>query len=267
VKSDPCLHGCRDPNGDLILYRRHKSALHALTLSLFSAWVLAGSFFASAESIPAKHVQGSMHGFLLPRSSEGKVIAVGDMIQLAHGARVRCRLVFHIIDDETTVFLQRRAFQLLSDHHIQKGSSFPKPLDLAIDIKRCETTSRENKDGKEQVKVEHIDLPDELPMVRFRLSSRPKEPSTKAAPVGHGCKLRRLGRIPRQGSVHRSTSSYRLLPEGKLPSRHAAYRRLGFGSCSNVGACAWRPALRSAPTVFGRDHGATRSTVTASVQN
>jgi hypothetical protein len=80
-----------------------------LTLSLFSAWVLAGSFFASAESVPAKHVQGSMHGFLLLRSSEGKVIAVGDITQVAHGARMRSRLVFHFIDgsidDETTVFL------------------------------------------------------------------------------------------------------------------------------------------------------------------
>jgi hypothetical protein len=137
-----------------------------LTLYLFSACVLAGSFFASAEPIPAKHVQGSMHGFLLLRSREGKVIAVGDMIQVAHGVKVRSRLVFHFIDgsidDETTVFLQRRAFQLLTDHHIQRGPSFPKPLDLAVDIKRCETTSREIKDGKEQVKVEHIDLPDDL---------------------------------------------------------------------------------------------------------
>jgi hypothetical protein len=107
-----------------------------------------------------------MHGFLLLKSSEGKVIAVGDMIQVAHGARVRSRLVFHFIDgsldDEMTVYVQRQGFQLLSDHHIQKGPSFPKPLDLAVDVKRCETMSRETKDGKEQVKVEHIDLPDNL---------------------------------------------------------------------------------------------------------
>jgi hypothetical protein len=38
----------------------------------------------------------------------------------------------------------------------------PKPLDLAVDIKRCETTSREIKDGKERVKVERIDLPNDL---------------------------------------------------------------------------------------------------------
>jgi hypothetical protein len=150
---------------DLILYRR---------ASLLSALYTAGLFFicsmnnriASAEPIPAKNVQGSMHGFLLLRSSDGKVIAVGDMVQSAHGRSVHSRLVFRFqdgsIDDDVTVFTQGRTLRLVSDHHIQKGPSFPKPLDLTIHVPTSEAIWRETKGGKEETKTEHLDLPDDL---------------------------------------------------------------------------------------------------------
>ena len=35
-------------------------------------------------------------------------------------------------DDETTVYSQRHTFQLISDHRIQKGLSFPHPTDVLI---------------------------------------------------------------------------------------------------------------------------------------
>lgn len=107
-----------------------------------------------------------MHGFLLLKSSEGKAIAVGDMVQVAHGRQVRSRLIFRFrdgsIDDDTTVFTQGRVLRLVSDHHIQKGPSFPKPLDLMIRVSTSEATWKESKDGKEEVRTEHIDLPDNL---------------------------------------------------------------------------------------------------------
>jgi hypothetical protein len=107
-----------------------------------------------------------MHGFLLLKSDDGKVIAVGDMVQVAHGKQVRSRLIFRFrdgsIDDDTTVFIQGRILQLVSDHHVQKGPSFPKPLDLLIHVATSEATWHQMKDGKDEVKTGHVDLPDNL---------------------------------------------------------------------------------------------------------
>lgn len=71
-------------------------------------WLLVCCFVVPAlafgEPVSAHHKQGSNHGFLLLKSSDGKVIAVGDQITEANGAKVRSRLTFHFrdgsIDDE-----------------------------------------------------------------------------------------------------------------------------------------------------------------------
>ena len=118
------------------------------------------------EPILSKNLQGSTHGFLQVRSADGRAIAVGELIQVAHGREVRSRLIFRFrdgsIDDDVTVYEQGATYRLISDHHVQKGPSFPKPMDLAIDARTGETISREMKDGKEEVKNEHVDVPDDL---------------------------------------------------------------------------------------------------------
>ncbi|WP_244501968.1 hypothetical protein [Terriglobus roseus] len=60
------------------------------------------------------------------------------------------------MDDDRTIFTQRGMFRLVSDHHIQKGPSFPKPIDVLIDGLSGTITSR---DGDGKVKEEHLDLP------------------------------------------------------------------------------------------------------------
>src|SRR4030081_3302757 len=119
---------------------------------------------ASAEPIPVRHIEGTVHGFLAVRSKEGRVVAVGDLFQVVRGDRVTSRLLFRFkdgsVDDETTVFSQRGNFQLISDHHIQKGPSFPQPMDTSIDVPKGQVTVRSTgKDGKEGVKNEPLDLP------------------------------------------------------------------------------------------------------------
>lgn len=88
--------------------------------------------------IPAKHKQGSLHGYLLLKSGDGKVLAVGDQVNVIHGDQIRSRLVFHFrdgsIDDESTTFQQGTSFQLVRHHHLQRGPSFPDPLDMAVDV-------------------------------------------------------------------------------------------------------------------------------------
>jgi hypothetical protein len=146
---------------------------------------------ASAEPIPARHVEGTVHGFLALRSKEGRVLGVGDLFQVVRGDRVTSRLVFHFkdgsVDEETTVFSQRGNFQLITDHHIQKGPSFPQPMDLSIDVPSGQVTVRSTgKDGKEKVESEHLDLPPDLVnglILSISKNILPETPETKVSMV------------------------------------------------------------------------------------
>src|SRR6202034_427555 len=109
---------------------------------------------------PVRHIQGSEHGFVVVKTLAGTRIATGDMTQVVHGDRVTARLTLRFsdgsIDDDTTVFSQRGVIRLISDHHIQRGPSFPKPIDFFIDAISGEVTSHK-KDGR--ITQEHLDLP------------------------------------------------------------------------------------------------------------
>lgn len=102
------------------------------------------------------------------------------------GNRVKLRTLFQFkdgsIDDETTVFSQRRTFQLISDHRIQKGPFFPHPMDVLIDVPtRKVTVHFTGKDGKDEVKTDHLALPPDLAngMVAVLLENlRPNSPVT-----------------------------------------------------------------------------------------
>jgi hypothetical protein len=124
----------------------------------------------AADPVPVRRSQGTFHGFLVLKTLEGEILAAGDLIQVAHGNRVTSRLTYHFrdgsLDDEVTVFTQRKVFQLISNHHIQRGPAFPKPLDLLIDAGRGQVTSRD-KDGKTiQNHVDHAtELANGLPLV------------------------------------------------------------------------------------------------------
>ena len=118
----------------------------------------------SAEPVVVRHVEGLVHGFLSLRSPEGAVIANGDLIQDTRGGRVTSRLVYHFKDgslqDETAVFSQRGHFQLISDHLVQKGRAFDRPM---IDRSTGHVVVRyKNEHGEEKIEDEHMDLPPDL---------------------------------------------------------------------------------------------------------
>ena len=73
---------------------------------------------AYADPIPVRHIKGTIHGFLELRSEDGHAIASGDLVQISRGSQVTSRMVFTFkdgsIDDETTVYSQRRNFQLIT---------------------------------------------------------------------------------------------------------------------------------------------------------
>ncbi len=117
-----------------------------------------------ADPVPVRQTQGLTHGFLTMRSEDGKIIAKGELIQVAHGERVSARLLHRFtdgsIDEDTVTYLQHGTFKLLRDHHVQKGPYFPKPSDFLVDVASGNVTSRSvDKDGKEKVEVQHMDLP------------------------------------------------------------------------------------------------------------
>lgn len=159
-----------------------------LATSLFTATQL------SADPIPVRRTQGTLHGFLVLKTLEGTTLAAGDLVQVAHGDRVTTRLTFHFhdgsVDDETTVFTQRGNFRLVSDHHIQHGPSFPHPLDMLVDAATGQITTHEQ-DGKTE--QNHLDLaPDVangLPLVLL-LNLDPTAPPTRLSMVAPTSKPR-----------------------------------------------------------------------------
>jgi hypothetical protein len=118
------------------------------------------------EQVRVRHTEGLVHGFLSLRTLEGTLLADGDLLQTASGSRVTSRLVFHFKDgslnDETAVFSQGHQFHLLSDHLVQKGPSFPQPIDMMIDAPRGQVTVRYDDHGQPKVATEHMDLPPDL---------------------------------------------------------------------------------------------------------
>jgi hypothetical protein len=138
-----------------------------------------------AESVAVRHAEGLVRGFLVLRSLDGAVIANGDLMQFLRGDRVTSRLVFHFKDgslqEETAVFTERGSFRLVSDHLVQRGPSFPHPMEVSIDAASRRVTVRHRDDGKEKTIEEQMELPPDLAngmMVTLLKNISPDTPST-----------------------------------------------------------------------------------------
>jgi hypothetical protein len=117
-----------------------------------------------SQTVTVRYAEGLVHGFLSLRTLDGTPLADGDLIQFARGDRVTTRLVFHFKDgsihDETAVYSQRQRFRLMTDHLVQKGPTFPQPLDMAIDGSSGRVTVRyTDEQGKQKVEAERLDVP------------------------------------------------------------------------------------------------------------
>jgi hypothetical protein len=116
----------------------------------------------AADSLVVRRSQGTYHAFLVLKSLQGKPLAAGDLVQVAHGNELTARVTFHFrdgsLDDETSVYSQDGVFRLISDHHVQHGPSFPNPIDVEIDAAKRQIRS---KDAKGEPVEENFDeLPD-----------------------------------------------------------------------------------------------------------
>lgn len=117
--------------------------------------------------VAVRHKEGLVHGFLVLRSVDGKLLATGDLIQTAVGDRVTSELIFRFKDgssrSETTVFSQNDNFKLISDHLIEQGPAFKNPTETLVDASTGDVTVRyAGKDGKEKADTDHMELPGNL---------------------------------------------------------------------------------------------------------
>jgi len=119
------------------------------------------------EQLRVRHTEGLVHGFLTLRTLEGRLLADGDLLQTAQGSRVTSRLVFHFKDgslhEETAVFSQGQHFRLLTDHLVQKGPSFPQPIDMTIDASKGQVTVHYTDDhGQPKVDAQAVKMPPDV---------------------------------------------------------------------------------------------------------
>jgi hypothetical protein len=162
---------------------------HWITCLLTSALLLqSGSLLA--EQIPVRHMEGTVHGFLVLRNTQGEALAAGDLLQVVQGDRLVSSLIFHFkdgsVDDETTVFSQHRSFRLLTDHHVQKGPSFPHPMDVSLDASTGQVRVRFTSGSKEKVETDRLDLPPDLAnglLLTILKNIRPETAETKVSYV------------------------------------------------------------------------------------
>jgi hypothetical protein len=134
--------------------------LAAFLLGLFCSTPLIG------DTVAVRHPEGLVHGFLALRSLDGTSIADGDLVQNARGNRVTARLTFRFRDgslhEETTAFTQDRQFRLISHHLVQRGPTFPQPLDMTIDAASGRVRVDYVDDGEAKTEAEQLELPPDL---------------------------------------------------------------------------------------------------------
>jgi hypothetical protein len=149
---------------------------------------------ARAEQVKVLYPQGSAHGFVEVTTLDGTRIAVGDLTRRLRGEVVTSRLTMRFLDgsldDETTVFSQHRVFNLISDHHVQHGPSFPKPIDVTIDAASGEVISIDQ-NGK--ITRAHVDMPADVSnglTLSIVTNVLPTTPETRIAIVAGSSKPR-----------------------------------------------------------------------------
>jgi hypothetical protein len=151
----------------LMFKRNGRGRSQAVALIAIAVLAAASPHGSLGEPVAVRHAEGLVHGFLVLRTLDGTALADGELLQTSRGARVTSRLVFHFKDgsvhDETAVFSERQQFRLLSDHLVQKGPSFPTPIDMTIDAIKGQVIVRyTDNHGQPKADSEQMKLPADL---------------------------------------------------------------------------------------------------------
>ena len=136
-------------------------------LKRFVCTVLFLCVSVSADPVGVRHLQGYVHGFLVLKDTNDKVLASGDLVQLPSGNRVTATLSLHFADgslyEETSTFTQSHTYQLLTYKQVMKGASFKTQETLSLDARSGAVNIQyTDKDGKEKAVNDKLSLPPDL---------------------------------------------------------------------------------------------------------
>jgi len=142
---------------------RDHGPFNAFTIALFLTFALP----IGGEPVTVHRIQGYVHGFVVLKDLNDKVLASGNLTQTPSGGRVSTKFVLNFKDgslyEETAVYLQRHVFHLLSYRQVEKGPSFKTPETLSFDTSTGNVTVEyTDKEGKAKVAAEQLSLPDDL---------------------------------------------------------------------------------------------------------
>ncbi len=135
--------------------------LRCLALATLECLALRG------EPLPVRHTRGFIHGFVVLKDVDDKILASGEVVQTVSGSRLNGGMTLHFNDgslyQETTVFSQRRFFHLLKYKQVQKGPSFKRDETLSLDTSTGNVSIQyTDKDGSEKSISDHLSLPADL---------------------------------------------------------------------------------------------------------
>jgi len=177
----------------------------ALLGLLFSSTVFFAALPVSAQ-LAVRHSEGIVHGFLTLTTLDGHVVAEGEQTQSPRGDRITSHLIFRFKDgsihQEDAVYSQRKNFQLISEHLVQKGPTFKEPIDVSFTVATGQVTVKAiEKDGKEKAISEHVDIPADIAngVILILLKNLP--------PGGAEIKLPYLAATPKPRMVKLAVSS------------------------------------------------------------
>jgi hypothetical protein len=147
-----------------------------------------------ADPVAVKHWDGLLHGFVALRALDGAHLADGDLIMTtvptSNGNRVTTQLTLNFKDgslhQETTVYVQSKTFQFVSDHVLQRGPAFRTQLESTVSASGQVTVRYTEENGKENRLDEHLELPSDVAngMALTLLNNiSPKTPTTTVSMV------------------------------------------------------------------------------------
>ncbi len=111
----------------------------------------------AAAPIPVRFAEGSIHGFLILRSQEGKILAQGDLLEVARDGAIQKTTVFRFNDGsvfkETVVFTQQGVYTLQSYRLEQSGPAFTEDVRISLerDTGKYRVESQAHKGGPAKV--------------------------------------------------------------------------------------------------------------------
>jgi len=182
-----------------------------------------------ADPIDVRFVEGSTRGFLLLRSSGGEVLGDGEQLQVLRDGGVETRLIFRFKDgsshEETVFFTQRKVFTMHKYRLVQRGPSFPKPLDASLDraTEQYKVKYRAEENRQEEQDEGKLDLPPDAynGMISMVLKNLPRGITRTVHTVAFTPKpkvvkleLSPAGEVPFSfGTIRRNATHYLLKPQ------------------------------------------------------